>query len=263
MHGTTVMPLLLDKVLTLLALPLGTAVGAGLLALAALVLGRRRIAGGLLAFAVVWLWGWATPLATRAIIGPLTDPYPTRSAETSPAADAIVLLGGGITPIRGEMPYPDLDASTDRIWHAARLYHAGKAPLIIVSAGNVWGGPGQQSKAEAMRMLLDALGVPDDAIVTEGRSRNTRQNTLFTAELAESREIRRVLLTTSAWHMRRAEAAFRRTGLDVIPAATDMSSPSFPPGILRFLPGANRLWFNSTLLKEYLGYLIYRLRDWA
>lgn len=30
-----------------------------------------------------------------------------------------------------------LRESADRVWHAARPYHAGKAPLSIVSAGNV------------------------------------------------------------------------------------------------------------------------------
>ena len=260
------MPLLLDKVLTLLALPLGTAVGAGLLALATLVLGRRRIAGGLLAFVIVWLWGWSTPFATRAIIGPLTDPYPSRSAETSPAADAIVLLSGGIKPIRGDMVYPDLSDSADRIWHAARLYHAGKAPQIIVSGGNVWGSRKRPPKASAMRMLLDALGVPDDAIVVEASSRNTRQNALFTKKLAAGRGIERVLLVTSGWHLRRAEAAFRHVGLDVIPVATDYDHQKHSlgkPYIFEFLPSVSVLSFNSKLLREHLGYLVYRLRGWA
>ena len=204
------MPLLLDKILTVLVLPLGVAVGTGLLALAALALGRRRGAAGLTAFAVVWLWVWSTPFPTRALVGPLADPYPIQPVEMAPVADAIVLLGGGIKPIRGDMIYPDLADSADRIWHAARLYHAGKAPLIIVSSGNVLDNLKQPSRAGAMRMLLDALGVPDDAMVIEDSSRNTRQNAVFTERLATARGIERVLLVTSHWHLRRAEAVFRR-----------------------------------------------------
>ena len=259
------MPIVLDKILTLLAMPLGVAVGAGLLALAALALGRRRGAAGLTAFAVVWLWGWSTSLATGAIIDPLADPYPVRRVETLPAAEAIVLLGGGIDPIRGDMVYPDLKGSTDRIWHAARLYHAGKAPLIIVSAGNTWGSRKRQSKADAIRMLLDALGVPDDAIVIEDSSRNTRQNAVFTEKLATARGIERVLLVTSHWHLRRAEAVFRRVGLDVTPVATDYTHRGDLPGkllVFEFLPSASTLLFNTLLFKEHLGYLVYRLRGW-
>ena len=259
------MPLVLDKALTLLALPLGAAVGAGLLALVAFAFGRRRGAAVLGAFAVVWLWGWSTPLPTGAIVAPLADSYPVRGIETLPAADAIVLLGGGIKPLRGDMVYPDLNDSADRIWHAARLYHAGKAPLIISSAGNVWGGPRRPSKAQAMRMLLEALGVPDHAIVIEARSRNTRENAVFTEKIASDRGIGRVLLVTSYWHLRRAEAAFRRVGVDVIPVAIDyVARRSFAkPRVLTFLPSVSALSFNSLLLKEHMGYLVYRLRGWV
>ena len=265
----TVMPLLVDKILTLFVMPLGMAIGAGLLALAAFALGRHRTAGGLLAFAIVWLWGWSTPLATRTLVAPLADPYPAQRVETLPAADAVVLLGGGIGPIQGNMIYPDLKGSTDRIWHAARLYHAGKAPLIIASSGNVWGRRKQQSKADAMRMLLSALGVPDDAILIEGSSRNTRQNAVFTEKLAADRGISQVLLVTSYWHLRRAEAAFKRVGLDVIPAATDHTNTSSArarlekPLVFSFLPTVGTLSTNSRFIREHLGYLVYRLRGWV
>lgn len=259
------MPLLLDKILTLLAMPLGIAFGAVLLALAALALGRRRTAGWMLAFALVWLWGWSTPFAARAIVGPLNDPYPVRQVETLPAADAIVLLGGGIRPIQGDMIYPDLSGSTDRTWHAARLYHAGKAPLIIASSGNVWVYPKSQSKADAMGMLLNAFGVPDDAILIEGRSRNTRQNAVFTAKLAADRGIRQVLLVTSYWHLRRAEAAFRRVGLDIIPVAIDYHAgvQHAKPDVLSFIPHVGVLSSSTRFIREHLGYLVYHLRGWV
>ena len=202
-----IMPLLLDKIFGLLALPLGIAIGTGLLALLALALGWRRRGVGLLAFAIIWLWGWSTQPAANAVLGSLMDRYPIRHAEALPTADAIVVLGGGVWPISYGRIYPDLNHTADRSWHAARLHRAGKAPLTIVSGGSVWN-LSRQSEADATRTLLTALGVPDDAIVTEDDSRNTRQNAVFTARLAADRGIQRVLLVTSAWHMPRAAAAF-------------------------------------------------------
>ena len=251
-----------DKVLTVLVLPLGLAVGTGLLALLAFAFGWRRAAAVLAVFPVLWLWGWSTPFPTMALIGPLADPYPIQPVEMAPAADAIVLLGGGTKPIRGDMIYPDLTDSADRIWHAARLYHAGKAPLIIVSSGNVSGNSKRPSRARAMRMLLDALGVPDDAIVIEERSRNTRQNAVFTEKIAADRGIRRVLLVTSYWHLRRAEAVFRRVGMEVIPVAADYKGRRRRFFVSDLLPHTSRLSFNSVLIKEHLGYFVYRLRGW-
>ena len=254
---------LVDKILTVLVLPLGVAVGTGLLALLAFAFGWRRAAAVLAVFSVVWLWGWSTPFPTRVLIGPLADPYPIQPVEMAPAADAIVLLGGGIKPVRRDMIYPDLTDSADRIWHAARLYHAGKAPLIIVSSGNVSGNL-KPSTAGAMRTLLDALGVPDDAIVIEERSRNTRQNAVFTERITADRGIRRVLLVTTYWHLRRAEAVFRRVGLEVIPVATDYKGKQGSRFFVwDLLPHISRLSFNSILVKEHLGYLVYRLRGWV
>ena len=113
-------------------------------------------------------------------------------------------------------------------------------------------------------MLLEALGVPEDAIALERDSRNTRQNAVFTEKLAVGRGIGRVLLVTSHWHLRRAEAAFRRVGMEVIPVATDYGeSTSDKPGIFMFIPRTGTLKFNSVLFKEYLGYLVYRLRGWG
>ena len=265
------MPILLDKVLTLLVTPLAIAVGVGLLALVALALGRRRMALGSLAFAIAWLWFWSMPWTSGNLHQSLTSGYPFRDVEAFPAADAIVVLGS-IRPNPGAPAYPDLVETSDRAWHAARLYLAGKAPLIIVSAGNVWVPSSQQSTADATGILLEALGVPDSAIVIEGRSRNTRQNALFTAELADRRDIRRVLLATSVWHMRRAEAALRQVGLEVIPAATDYTFVPRSarragwrarPRIFRFLPSARALSGSTRMLKEHLGLLVYRFRGWA
>ncbi len=61
---------------------------------------------------------------------------PVAVAET-PTADAIVALGGAV-----EGPAPprialDLSDAADRVLHAARLYRAGKAPVVVISGGAI------------------------------------------------------------------------------------------------------------------------------
>ena len=256
------MPLLLNDILGLLALPLGVSIGVGLFALLAIVFGGRWVGAVLLTFALVWLWGWSTPFISDAITASLMDQYPPRHARTFPEAGAIVLLGGGVQPISSDRVYPDLNAAADRVWHAAQLYRAGKAPLIIVSGGDRWD-LALESEASATQILLTAFGVPDGAIVTEDGSRNTRENAVLVAELASGRGIRQVLLATSAWHMPRAAATFKRVGLDVIPAPTDHHGRlDTVPWSLRFLPSARALQLSTLAFREYLGFLIYRLRGW-
>ena len=174
-----------------------------------------------------------------------------------------MLLAGGTQPISKYRVYPGLGSTSDRVWHAARLYHAGKAPLIIVSGGNTWNKPDMQSGADAMRTLLEALGVPNTAILVEESSRTTHENAVFTAKLAAERGIKRVLLVTAAWHMPRAAATFRRVGLEMVPVPLDYTRGRVMPGILAILPHASALRSSSFALKEYLGLLAYRLRGWA
>ena len=260
------MSIFLDKILTQIFSPIGVTLGVVFLALVLLTFGRRCGATALLVLALAWGWGWSTPFLGDLLRSGLMDMsrYPPHHAKELPTGDAIVVLGGGVWPVSGTLVYPDMTSAADRIWHAARLYHAGKAPQIIASGGKVWPRHQQQSEAEAMRIVLNAFGVPDDDIVMESNSRNTLQNAVFTAKLATGQGIRRVLLVTSFRHMRRAESAFRGVGIDVIPAAVDFPPHrSRGPWILRIFPNAYTLARNSSLLKELLGIFAYRLKDWT
>ena len=87
---------------------------------------------------------------------------------------------------------------------AARRFHEGKAPLILVSGGYVH--PNQTPYAEAIEMkkdLVERLGVPADAIVVEPHARHTTTNLRNAARLMYRYHIpfeRKALLTTDPFH---------------------------------------------------------------
>ena len=82
----------------------------------------------------------------------------------------------------------------------------------------------------------------------------------------------RILLVSSATHMRRAVPLFEKQGLEVIPAPTDFSySDQEWENLLRFdgataytffIPTVSGMETLQNALKEYLGYFIYHLRGW-
>lgn len=152
----------------------------------------------------------------------LEQRHPPLPVEALPGADAIVVLGGGMEAARPpERLYPDLNAAADRVWHAARLFRAGKAPLILASGGNLpWSGA-ERAEAEVMAELLQELGVPKAAIVLEARSRTTQENRDNSLPVLHQLGAHRILLVTSALHMPRALALFAATDLAVVPAPTD------------------------------------------
>jgi uncharacterized SAM-binding protein YcdF (DUF218 family) len=224
----------------------------------------------LMLLALLWIAVWSTPVFSDWIRHSLERRYPPNSMEALPRADVIVVLGGGVEPAFPPRLQPDLGAAADRVWYGARLYHAGKAPRVLVSGGMLpWKSEGSLSEAASMQQFLRALGVPAEAIRLESGSTTTRENALETARLlaAEAVEIprpARVILVTSALHMRRALASFRAVGIDAVPASTDHEvvddGPLTP---LDLLPAADALEASSRALKEYLGLWVYRRRGWA
>lgn len=189
----------------------------------------------------------------------LESEWPVVKAEDAPKADAIVLLGGGIGANTNVYPYAEMWNGADRVWHAARLYRAGKAPLVI---------PTGSGERESALPLLRDFGVPESAIIVEDKARNTEENAKFVERMLESRDTqvarKRVLLVTSAWHMRRSVLMYRKyaPNLEIIPAAADYEATvnTGHPFCFRDLwPDANYIFFNSYIFKEYLGYWGYRL----
>jgi len=157
-----------------------------------------------------------------------------------------------------------LQAGADRVWFGATLFHAGRAPLVILSGGSaeelgiVW------PEAPAMAAFIRDLGVPEAALMLESGSRTTRENAINTLPMLQARGINRILLVTSAQHMPRALATFRKLGIDAIAAPTDFEA-SRPTGywLLRWMPSAAALERSSRALKEYIGIWVYRMSGWA
>ena len=234
--------------------PLGTALllllGAGL----TLWCGRRRVSLILIGAASAWLWLWATPLASYGLRRSIEADFPSVHIDQVPAAGAIVIFGGAVSPPHIDRATANLTAASDRIWHAARLFRSGKAPLLLVSGGS---DPVETTTPEAQVIgsLLQELGVPAEALLIEDQSRTTRENAAFSARLLGERGIDHVLLVTSALHMRRAQRLLAAHGLRVTPAATDYEagSPSAGAPLLRWIPDTGALDGSSRAIKELLG----------
>jgi uncharacterized SAM-binding protein YcdF (DUF218 family) len=246
-----------SKLVTALISPLGTALLVGIVGL---VLARsareglRRVAYAAGVFAAAWLWFWSAPVASGWIRGSLEDAAGERRVEALPAAPAIVVLGGAVEPpLAPWRVYPDLKAASDRVWHAARLYRAGKAPLLVLSGGTMY--QGEMPEAEAMRQFLVDLGVPASALLLEAQSQTTTENAADTARLLRQRGIGKILLVTSALHMRRARGLFERAGLEVIPAPTDYEVVHRPWRVLDVVPDTEALDGSARAIKEIVGRL--------
>ena len=250
----------LTKTLSLLIYPLTSGLVFLALALLALGWGRRRLGTGVLALAFIWLWGWSMPVTSDALRGSLESHYPYLPVEQVPVADAIVVLGGAFS-VNAAWPYPSAGGSVDRYWHAARLYHAGRAERIILSGGRNPARPDNPTEAQSGRVFLQDMGVPDEAMLLDNLARTTAQHLDHIPQMLRANGLETFLLVTSATHMRRAEATFRAAGLDPIPVATGFSvGPDPVPSLRRFLPSVTALSGTTAAIHEVVGYWVYRWR---
>ena len=227
---------------------------------------KRKSAASMLGATIAWFWFWSMPIVCGWLAMPLERDFPVQLAEDMPTADAIVLLGGGVGG-HTNYPYADMGPGADRAWHAARLWKAGKAPIIIPS--------NQGAELSDIKLLLD-LGMPRDAVVLETRAVNTEENVKFVRDILTARhkgmEMQsaggasklKVLLVTSAYHMKRSLYLFKKYAQEIecIPAATDYQALPWKDEPLKWsdlLPNIGAFAHCNDFIHEYIGYWGYRL----
>jgi uncharacterized SAM-binding protein YcdF (DUF218 family) len=251
------------KLAAQLVLPLSLVALLMVIALGCLLLRWHRSATAVLAVGTALLWLASSRALADRLVASLEQTHPGAPIEALAAADAILLLGGATQPAAPPRQFPEISEAGDRILHAARLYRAGKAPIIIASGGRMPWQEGLPPEAESMRALLIELGVPDEAIVLEVASKNTWENCGESKALLEERDARDVLLVTSAIHMPRALATCSTAGIDAQPAPTDYLVVE--EGVRTWLdwtPHPAALLHTHYALRELLGYRVYRWRGW-
>lgn len=137
----------------------------------------------------------------------------------------------------------------------------GEVALVVIISGG--GAQGFVSEAEMMVGFVEALGVPLKDILLEPKSRNTYQNGVNTLLILKEQNLDRVLLVTSAYHMKRAAAVFHSLGVSVVPAVTDFQVVEKESLLIDWLPTADALQMTTGAMKEYVGWLYYSLRGWV
>jgi uncharacterized SAM-binding protein YcdF (DUF218 family) len=169
-----------------------------------------------------------------------------------PRADALFVLSGSSNYV-------------ERSRWAARLYREGRAPLILLTDDGQRSGWSQAEQrnpffVERAAAEQKRAGVPAEKIeVLPGVVSSTYEEALSLRAFASSRDIRSVLVVTSAYHSRRALWTLRRVfegsqvevGIDAPPTGDESPAPS--------------IWWTGTrgwqmVATEYPKMIYYRLR---
>ena len=251
----------INKIVGFLVSPIGIAIFGGVIAFLCAKREHRRVAKWIGWLTVIWLWLWMTPVMTFVVGVPLEREFlvdgKVPAVETFHKADAIVLLGGSMGAETNLSLYAEMWSGADRVWQAARLYKAGKAPKVVAT--------GDHAVDNTLGLLLD-FGVAKDDVSfmdarnTEGEAKGIRA--MLKRSGGNSSTVRpKVLLVTSAWHMKRARMMFEKYAPDVevVCAPADFENTMTVKRSFSIVPDVNVFTLNSVAFHEWVGIVGYKL----
>ena len=172
--------------------------------------------------------------------------------------DGVVMLGGDVNSrmMRLRPASPGSDASRQIAFaDLARRYPDAK---LVFSGGSGQVLDREDTDADGARLLLPMLGLDPARVLFEDRSRNTHENAIYSRELAGARPGETWLLVTSAFHMPRSLASFRKAGWDVIPYPVGyLTLPQPADGWFPALTFDGRMYYLAVAMREIAGFAYY------
>lgn len=222
---------------------------------------RHRVTAAGCGVSALLLWS----LAQAPLVGPLyrqlEAPWIGQTADHAPAADAVVVLGGGWRPSRVEYRHVDFTDAGDRFLVGVELCRLGRAPILVLGGDPARRDPGLPPDSEQLARWARDWGLSGTEIVSLGPVRTTRDEAVSAGELVRKRGWRKVLLVTSAFHMRRAVATFERAGVPVQPVACDFRYIRGDRDHARWqlFPNDEAVFSFGIWWHEQLGWLAYRI----
>jgi uncharacterized SAM-binding protein YcdF (DUF218 family) len=210
--------------------------------------------------AFILLFLFSNRIVTHTLLGLIEEQVPPFDSSTVKRFDAIVVLGGGIAPKGSLRPTDELSSvALERTLCGVHLFAKGFAPRLVLTGGDAMIFGSGVEEATVMKRIAQQLGVREEAILLENQSRNTYENAVHTKRLLGNASI---LLVTSAIHVPRASALFRKQGLDVTPyacgyVAQDLPWSGWSGDPFDFLPDDRALRLSTEALSEIVGILVY------
>ncbi len=208
--------------------------------------GRGLVWAGLVLTYLAFFGPWG-----QLALSSLESPY--RPLVIGPAHQGvkwIVVLSGGLYAApRGPGPWGRLrETSLRRTLEGVRLARALPGAKLVLTGGVKRGG---LTEAELMARMARRLGIDRQRIVKDAKPLDTAGQARTIAALVKTAP---VILVSSANHLPRATALFRRAGVKVIAAPTDYRAGRGGVSLWSFIiprPAAAVLW--RIALHEYFG----------
>jgi uncharacterized SAM-binding protein YcdF (DUF218 family) len=224
---------------------------------------KKLAAYHLTLMAMIWLTT-ATTLPAR-WLATLERPYAVDRATVEPA-DAIVVLGGTLIFSEYDTHQFSVGGAFDRVLTGLELINSGKSNLLIVGGGGYPLPTGEMfSESIAIKDWIQGRQTNDATIEALPICESTRGEAVATEQILKPRNIQKILLVSSASHLKRAVGLFEEQGFQVVSAIgcdfEGITREHLP--IFAFTPRHDRLDILTILFHELVGRAYYSLRGWT
>lgn len=221
----------------------------------------RRLSLGLMLGAIAGLLvAGLTPLAD-VLVHPLEQRFARADIDRpGPPVTGIIVLGGAEETRAVDSPdVASLGDAGERYTEAVVLARRLPAARLVFSGGSGALLVDETPEAETAGRFFAALGIAQDRITLEAKSRDTCENARFTAALVDPQPGQRWLLVTSAAHMPRAMGCFRRAAFAVEAWPVDYRAPRSLGRARGYDSISKGLRQTDRVAREYLGLAAYYL----
>ena len=200
----------------------------------------------------------STPVVSSFLFAQLEAVGSRKTPADMLPADAIVVLSGMTHSIRTEKGIISEWNDPDRFFGGMELIKAKKAPIIIFTKGKLpWKiGP---PESELLQATAIEMGVHPQQILVTGEVENTEDESREVKKILQSKG-NRIILVTSAYHMRRAKITFDNKGLEVQSYPVDFKLGEYAMTPMDFIPNAGSLATTEKCVRELIGTVYYTLK---
>jgi uncharacterized SAM-binding protein YcdF (DUF218 family) len=229
-----------------------------------LLLKKERTRFGLF-FLLVYLYGVSIPYPSQVVMARWSV---ADTVDRHSRYDSAVVLGGIVdykwyvlhaaenekVIFKHVSGYQQLGQSSARILMGAAAVKSGLADTLLLSDVSIKG----VNETAILLDLLERQGIDPEKIAVHGKVYNTLAEAKSVKAYCESNGIKKILLITSASHMRRAAAFFRKQGVN--PDLLSVSRDNRPITRESFIPSSDGLEDTYGMLYELVGYTAYLIQ---
>jgi uncharacterized SAM-binding protein YcdF (DUF218 family) len=223
----------------------------------------RLAAAALFCLAAVLTLVGSTPLPFS-LMGSLERPYTGKTIAAARPGDAVIMLGGAHYSSPYDTFHLGLSGDATRFLTAVEAVRQHKGGALVVGGYKFTDPKSGLEKPESplLKSFIESWNVCPVPIIPLENCLTTREESVGVQKLARERHWKRVVVVTSAYHMARAAALFRQTGLDFDVIACDFKSAGRESPPFSIFPSPGGFQVLHVYLHEVIGSWFYHARGW-